>query len=69
MHRTMVLAAILLCGCASSPVRQFDQAQANHVRHVMYECAQLISEVSFLLTDAEADWHYQRCLIENNATI
>lgn len=69
MHKTLVLAAILLCGCANPPLRQFNTAQADHVRQVMEQCAAIIAQLSFMLPPDQSDWHYQRCLVQNNATI
>ena len=69
MHKTLILVAILLCGCANPPLRQFNTAQADHVRQVMTQCAAIIAKHAFMLAPGEANWHYQRCLVQNNATI
>lgn len=49
MHKTLVLVAILLCGCADPPLRQFNTAQADHVRQVMEQCAAIIAKHAFML--------------------
>lgn len=69
MHKALFLAAILLCGCANQPFRQYSSGQATRVRQVMEQCAAIVSQHLFILEPAEADWHYQRCLVQNNATI
>jgi outer membrane murein-binding lipoprotein Lpp len=55
MHKTLVLAAILLCGCANPPLRQFNTAQADHVRQVMEQCAAIIAQLSFMLPPDQAN--------------
>nr|WP_298117401.1 hypothetical protein [uncultured Pseudomonas sp.] len=69
MHKTLVFSAILLCACANQPFRQYSSGQATHVRLAMEQCAAIIAQHLFMLAPAEADWHYQRCLVQNKATI
>lgn len=69
MHKTLLLVAILLCGCQSPPIRTYDTAQADYVREVMTQCAAIIAKHAFMLAPGEADWHYQRCLLANGAVI
>lgn len=69
MHKTLLLVAILLCGCQVQPIRAYNTAQADYVREVMTQCAAIIAKHAFMIAPGEADWHYQRCLVQNNATI
>lgn len=69
MHKTLLLVAILLCGCQSQPIRTYDTAQTDYVREVMNQCAAIIAKHAFMLPPGQANWHYQRCLVQNNATI
>ena len=69
MHKTLVFVAILLCGCSTPPARQYSSGQAEHVRDVMEQCAVIIRSLKIITTDAERDWHYSQCLLQNGAVI
>lgn len=69
MHKTLLLVVVLLCGSQSQPIRPYDTAQADYVRKVMTKCAAIIAKHAFMLAPGEADWHYQRCLVQSNVTI
>lgn len=69
MHKTLLLVVVLLCGCQAQPIRAYNTAQADYVREVMTQCATIIGQLAFMLPPGQRDWHYQRCLVQNNATI
>lgn len=69
MHKALVFVAILLIGCSTPPTRQYSSGQAEHVRGVMEQCAVIIRSLKIITTDAERDWHYSRCLLQNGAVI
>lgn len=69
MYKALAFVAILLCGCGATPIRQYSAGQSAHVRVVMEQCAVIIKSLTFITTDAERDWHYSQCLIQNGAVI
>lgn len=68
-HKALLLVVVLLCGCQAQPIRAYNTAQADYVREAMTQCAVIIAKHAFMLDPGEANWHYQRCLVQNNATI
>lgn len=70
MHKAVLLVAILLSACSQPPAKNsFSHGFADRARAVMEQCAQAIAKAPYPLTPAQANWHYQRCLVQNNATI
>ena len=63
-----ILLSIALAGCEAPVQRQYSDGNARRVREVMWQCAMIIKGMD-LATDDEKDWHYQRCLVQNNAVI
>jgi hypothetical protein len=70
MHKALLLCVVLLlCACnLAEPVRIYSDGQAVRNLSVMVQCATLIKKLN-PPTDAESDWHYQRCLMANRAVI
>ena len=68
-----VLAVLIfasLSGCASKPEqRTYTDGASKWTLEVMVQCGVIIAQAPVVLTDAEKDWHYQRCLRLNGATI
>lgn len=69
MHKTVLLVAILLSACSQPSPNSFSHGFSDRARSVMVQCAQIIAKAPYPLTPAQANWHYQRCLVQNNATI
>jgi hypothetical protein len=70
MHTPLMLCVVLLlCACKSpEPIRSHSDGQAVRNMSVMVQCATLIKKLN-PPTDAESNWHYQRCLLANRAVI
>lgn len=70
MWKTLAV-TLVLAGCAPQPQPQnaYSDGASQRYLSIMVQCAVIISKIPVPLTDAEKDWHYQRCLILNEATI
>lgn len=60
----------VLSGCTNPPEqRTYTDGASKWNFEVMVQCGTIIARAPFVLTDAEKNWHYQRCLRLNGATI
>lgn len=73
--RKLIIGLLVLAGSAgctqskNTAVNAYSDGASRRNLSVMVQCADIISKAPVTLTDPERDWHYQRCLIQNGATI
>lgn len=66
-----LLAVLLLTGCAQPDLamQRYSQDEARKAMHKMVFCANAVKKFPIPLDDAEKNFIYTDCLIQNNATI
>ena len=65
----LIFANVSGCTAQRPEQRTYTDGASQRNLSVMIQCGTIIARAPFVLTDAEKDWHYQRCLRLNGATI
>ena len=69
MFAIRIYASLLGCAQNRPEQRTYTDGASKRNLDVMIQCGEIIARAPIALTDAEKDWHYQRCLRLNGATI
>ena len=69
MKTAALFLVVFAAGCTSVTPQAFSDKRAKRNMDVMMQCAVLISKHALVLSIEEQNWHYQQCLIQNEATI